>query len=89
MQFRKKPIIIHAWSLPELVHSNPALLPAPIVEAIRSEVFIFLDYGAATIKTLEGNHLASKDDWIIQGVQGELYPCKPDIFVATYEPVED
>jgi len=88
MKFRKKPIIIHAWSLPELAHSNPVLLPAPIAEAIKSGAFTFLDSGEATIKTLEGDHLASKDDWIIQGVQGELYPCKPDIFVATYEPVE-
>ena len=34
-------------------------------------------------------HLASPGDWIIQGVKGELYPCKPDIFEATYEPVEN
>jgi hypothetical protein len=40
------------------------------------------------IVTLEGNHLVSWGDWIIRGVQGELYPCKPDIFEATYEAVE-
>jgi hypothetical protein len=39
------------------------------------------------IKTLEGDHQVSPDDWIIQGVQGEIYPCKPDIFEATYERV--
>lgn len=39
------------------------------------------------IKTLEGTHLVSWGDWIIQGVKGEIYPCKPDIFDATYEPV--
>ncbi len=38
------------------------------------------------IKTLEGNMLASPGDWIIRGVQGEFYPCKPDIFAATYSP---
>ena len=38
------------------------------------------------ITTLEGNMLASRSDWIIRGVQGEFYPCKPDIFEATYEP---
>ena len=38
------------------------------------------------IKTLEGEHIASIDDWIIKGVKGEFYPCKPDIFQATYEP---
>lgn len=37
------------------------------------------------IKTLEGQHIASKGDWIIKGVNGEFYPCKPDIFEKTYE----
>lgn len=40
------------------------------------------------IPTLEGLMLGVQDDWIIKGVQGEFYPCKPDIFDATYEPVE-
>lgn len=40
-----------------------------------------------TITTLEGELFASPGDWIIRGVQGELYPCKPDIFEATYEEV--
>jgi hypothetical protein len=40
------------------------------------------------IPTLEGDMLAQAGDWIIKGVQGEFYPCKPDIFEATYEPVE-
>ncbi len=39
------------------------------------------------VKTLEGTMYASPGDWIIRGVKGELYPCKPDIFAATYEPV--
>lgn len=38
------------------------------------------------IPTLEGDHTASPGDWIIRGVKGELYPCKPDIFEATYDP---
>jgi hypothetical protein len=42
-----------------------------------------------TIDTLEGRMFASAGDWIIRGVKGELYPCKPDIFAATYEAVED
>lgn len=41
------------------------------------------------IKTLEGDHRADPGDWIIRGVKGEIYPCKPDIFELTYEPVED
>lgn len=42
----------------------------------------------AVVETKEGKHMASPGDWIITGVQGEKYPCKPDIFAATYEPVE-
>ena len=41
------------------------------------------------IDTLEGGHTVCPGDWIITGVQGERYPCKPDIFEQTYEPVED
>ena len=41
------------------------------------------------IETLEGTMHANKGDWIITGVHGEQYPCKPDIFEKTYEPVTD
>ena len=41
------------------------------------------------IVTLEGTMRADPGDWIITGVKGERYPCKPDIFAATYEPVEE
>jgi hypothetical protein len=41
------------------------------------------------IDTLEGGHIVCPGDWIITGVKGERYPCKPDIFAATYEPVAD
>lgn len=44
---------------------------------------------ALNIPTLEGVMQAVEGDWIIRGVKGELYPCKPDIFEATYEPVEE
>ena len=44
--------------------------------------------GNLMIPTLEGAMTASPGDWIIKGVKGELYPCKPDIFEMTYEPVE-
>lgn len=43
-------------------------------------------YGFAHIHTLEGVQMVSIDDWIIKGVKGEFYPCKPDIFRLTYEP---
>lgn len=41
------------------------------------------------IDTLEGGHIVCPGDWIITGVKGELYPCKPEIFAATYEPVRE
>ena len=41
------------------------------------------------IDTLEGGHIVCPADWIITGIKGEHYPCKPDIFEATYEPVEE
>ena len=44
---------------------------------------------SAFIETLEGRMEAKPGDWIIRGVKGELYPCKPDIFEATYEAVDD
>ena len=44
--------------------------------------------GNLTIETLEGNHTALPNDFIIRGVKGEYYPCKPDIFEQTYEVVE-
>lgn len=46
------------------------------------------EFVAISIITLEGAMTAQPGDWIIKGVQGEFYPCKPDIFEATYEPVE-
>jgi hypothetical protein len=45
--------------------------------------------GTLDIPTLEGMMTASAGDWIIRGVQGEIYPCKPNIFEATYEMMED
>lgn len=47
------------------------------------------DDGTLNIRTLEGVMRADVGDWIIRGVQGELYPCKPDVFSATYEQVDE
>ena len=53
-----------------------------IIEAYKTEVEM-------VISTLEGDMIASPGDWIITGVNGEQYPCKPDIFEKTYEPMND
>ncbi len=80
-QFRKKPVIISAlrWS-------------GRIDDADEMAAFIGLDPflvngqdSSFYIPTLEGGHIASIGDYIIKGVKGEFYPCKPDIFDITYE----
>lgn len=58
--------------------------PRWIQDAIRNRVVWFQPTGMV-IRTLEGNRLASPGDYIIRGIRGELYPCKADIFEATYE----
>ena len=47
------------------------------------------DHWYMTIPTLEGDHRATPGDWIIRGVKGEFYPCRDDIFAATYEPADE
>lgn len=84
-QFRKKPVVIEAVQYQGGGNFADPLLPSWIWEALESGV-VFNRQGDLIIKTLEGEHLASPGDWIIRGVKGELYPCKPDIFAATYEP---
>ena len=78
--FRKKPVVIEAWQFTGLdgVRSAPSWVIAQ--DRIGSNSLF--------IKTLEGVMEASPGDWIIRGVAGEIYPCKPGIFAATYEPVE-
>lgn len=81
--FRKKPVIIEA------IHYGPYTAPSlEVVQFLEENElgFVCVTEGI-NIKTLEGTMLASPGDWIIKGVKGEFYPCKPDIFDATYEPV--
>jgi len=81
--FRKKPVVIEAMQLTDEVldatHPSTLHLPGVIYDPVKRE---------ASIETLEGTMIASYGDWIIKGLRGELYPCKPDIFQATYEEVE-
>ena len=91
MKFRKKPVVVNAWPVDELTQMpfSNSDLPQAIRDAANAGVYIHNGNGTATIRTLEGDHLASKGDWVIQGVAGELYQCKPDIFASTYERVQD
>jgi hypothetical protein len=80
-KFRKKPVVIDA------VKFVPGQPVSPIF-ALDPNGTISDNIDHLAIATLEGVMRADAGDWIIRGVKGELYPCKPDIFAATYEPVE-
>ncbi len=85
MKYRKKPVVIDAvqWQGTQkswdeiMAMGDVSWKPGPM----GSESFI--------ITTLEGDHTVSNGDFVIKGVAGEFYPCKPDIFEQTYEPAED
>lgn len=88
--FRKKPVQINAWQtsvLLECARNNWKALPEPIVKAYDDGDILFANV-EMHIRTLEGTMIAHYGDWVIQGVKGELYPCKPDIFESTYEKVD-
>ncbi len=89
MKYRKKPVVIEAFQFESADYDTDC--PAWWSEAMNSGV-AWYQGGAEphfTIKTLEGEMRAGVGDWIIRGVKGEIYPCKPDIFDATYEAVEE
>jgi len=84
-KFRKKPVEIEAIRLP---------MPGEQGQKV-ADFFRFLDgaewelgVDGLRITTLEGVMMATPGDYIIRGIKGEFYPCKPDIFALTYEPVE-
>lgn len=80
MKFRKKPVVIEAIQF--LGNSEE-------VEEFVGKLLNYLIGKGLVIPTLEGDMYASYGDWIIRGVNGEYYPCKPDIFEKTYERVEE
>ena len=80
-RFTKKPVTIDAW----LIDFGNKPLPEWVNEAFRTEVIDWCPAGEGLfINTLEGHMLGANGSWLIKGVQGELYACKPDIFEATY-----
>lgn len=80
-KYRKKPVVIEAMQLPKLDEdASDELIKFLHAGDIES------DYdGGVLIHTREGTMRGDPEDWIIKGVHGEYYPCKPDIFEATYE----
>lgn len=82
-KYRKKPVVIEAMQY--LREENIA----DIQDFVGDNLIYNPEDNEYYIKTLEGNHRCTKGDYIIKGVKGELYPCKPDIFEMTYEKVVD
>jgi hypothetical protein len=86
MKYRKKPVVVEAvrWD------GDPDTANTFIGESYGVD-WEYFEKGSDAIRipTLEGDHRGEVGDWIIRGVKGEFYPCKPDIFEATYEPVEE
>lgn len=87
MKYRKKPVVIEAIQVKQ---ENLEKIWTWMGDSYEShsdcaETGIIM----IPIKTLEGEMTASKDDWIIKGIKGEFYPCKPDIFESTYEKVDE
>lgn len=86
-QYRKKPVVIEAVqfngsNLDQLINFSNGLIESQITERrINGENYVI-------IPTLEGEMKANEGDYIIKGVQGEFYPCKPDVFEKTYEEVK-
>lgn len=83
MKFRKKPVVIEAIRWNGNREAIAAFIPA--------EQFHFIGNGKRhelVIHALEGELKAQRGDWIIKGIKGEFYPCKPDIFKSTYETAE-
>lgn len=76
---RKRPVVVQAWRY-------DGTNAAEIVEWAAPNAWATLR-GDLAIRTLEGDHVASPGDYIIRGVEGEFYPCKPSIFEATYDEV--
>jgi len=87
-KFRKKPVVVEAMQFVGTTMQENPTGPGTIQDWCRALVFDGSG-GNPRIETLEGAMAVSAGDWVIKGVQGEFYPCKPDIFAATYEPVPD
>lgn len=92
MKYRKKPVVVEAFHFTSDKRMDNFDWPEWLNRAWNmheSESGAFFCEGGETvfIRTLEGVHAVTPGDYIIQGIKGELYPCKPDIFEATYEAI--
>lgn len=93
MRWRKRPIVVEAQQYAGRGNMHPRYhgrVADWIWEAFAAGVLMPTNgTDPLIVRTKEGDLIVSPGDWIVRGVQGELYPCKPDIFEATYEPAAD
>ena len=98
MKYRKKPVVIEAMQMAN-ERSDWTDDEADEMDARHAEIAQWIEAGGGAvedwgvnflaIETLEGVMHADLGDWIIRGIKGEFYPCKPDIFEATYDAVDE
>lgn len=89
MKYIKKPVEIEAYHYTDCDKGILYQAPTWLIRGYEDyTIFFNPDTQNYYVKTLEGNMKISEGDWIIQGVNGELYPCKDDIFRKTYDEVE-
>lgn len=86
--FRKKPVVIEARQFINDPSGYSLLQWINDGQRAAGRKLATWEVHQIIVPTLEGQHIASPGDWIIRGVAGEFYPCKPDIFAATYESAE-
>ena len=84
-KYRKKPVVIEAEQFWPDVKPHPEGVDEYIKERKEDEQGYVSTWYGWRIETLEGPHEVTPGDWIITGVASEVYPCKPDIFEATYD----
>lgn len=81
--YRKKPVVVDAFRPDDLPRSQ---WPQWAQDALMNRDVVFEPNGALQVRTKEGMLHANAGDWLIRGVEGEIYPCKASIFGASYEP---
>jgi hypothetical protein len=89
MKYRKIPVVVEAFLVPTPGHAPDEPVPPWLVAALLNSSVTVIATGGLNISTLEGLMRADIGDYVIKGIKGELYPCKPDIFIATYELVRE
>ena len=88
-KYRKRPLVVEAEQYSLDRHVAEGYVPNGVVKHFFTDEEGVRHERLPKIETLEGELIVTDGDWIITGIKGEHYPCKPDIFLATYELVEE